>query len=105
MAQYLLADLGYELAADGVFGRDMNPVVNDFQARNGIPVDPDCTFDRATWDALVPPSAGTPPGCPSWRFSTLLARNPGASAPGGIASLDCSDPQVTTDVSAVRCTP
>src|SRR5690606_24334895 len=28
--------------------------VADFQARNGIPVDPDATFDRATWEALVP---------------------------------------------------
>ncbi|WP_433887863.1 peptidoglycan recognition protein family protein [Streptomyces sp. CA-111067] len=54
VAQYLLVNAGYDLVPDGVFGYDMNAVVADFQAKNGIPVDPDATFDRATWDALVP---------------------------------------------------
>ena len=54
VAQYLLDAKGYTLTPDGDFGTDMNPVVNDFQAKNGIPVDPDCTFDAATWEALVP---------------------------------------------------
>jgi hypothetical protein len=54
VAQYLLDAKGYSLTPDGDFGVDMNPVVNDFQAKNGIPVDPDCTFDAATWEALVP---------------------------------------------------
>jgi peptidoglycan hydrolase-like protein with peptidoglycan-binding domain len=37
-----------------VFTVAMNGVVADFQARNGLPVDPDATFTNATWEALVP---------------------------------------------------
>ncbi|MBX6354438.1 MAG: N-acetylmuramoyl-L-alanine amidase [Micromonosporaceae bacterium] len=55
VAQYLLNNVGYtDLVPNGIFGLDMNAAVADFQARNGIPVDPDATFDRATWEALVP---------------------------------------------------
>jgi hypothetical protein len=54
VAQYLLDAKGYALTPDGVFGLDMNAAVADFQAANGIPVDPDATFDAATWEALVP---------------------------------------------------
>lgn len=55
VAQYLLNNVGYtNLVPNGLFGLDMNAAVADFQARNGLPVDPDATFDRATWEALVP---------------------------------------------------
>lgn len=55
VAQYLLINVGYtDLDPDGISGGDMNDIVADFQARNGIPVDPDATFDTATWEALVP---------------------------------------------------
>ncbi|MFD4227554.1 N-acetylmuramoyl-L-alanine amidase [Streptomyces sp. NPDC058545] len=80
VAQYLLADVGYELAADGVFGQDMNPVVNDFQARNGIPVDPDCTFDRATWEALVPALGKHATGLPVVALQEMLVRKGYADA-------------------------
>ncbi|MET9585624.1 N-acetylmuramoyl-L-alanine amidase [Streptomyces sp. NPDC006539] len=80
VAQYLLADVGYELAADGVFGQDMNPVVNDFQARNGIPVDPDCTFDRATWEALVPTLGKHATGLPVVALQEMLVRKGYADA-------------------------
>ncbi|WP_406372539.1 N-acetylmuramoyl-L-alanine amidase [Streptomyces sp. NBC_01550] len=80
VAQYLLADVGYELAADGVFGQDMNPVVNDFQERNGIPVDPDCTFDRATWEALVPTLGKHATGLPVVALQEVLVRKGYADA-------------------------
>jgi hypothetical protein len=54
VAQYLLDAAGYDLAVDGVFGTDMNPIVEDFQTTHGIPVTADCTFDTATWEALAP---------------------------------------------------
>ncbi|WP_377273026.1 N-acetylmuramoyl-L-alanine amidase [Peterkaempfera sp. SMS 1(5)a] len=74
VAQYLLADLGYDLTPDGVFGTDMNPIVGDFQARNGIPVDPDCTFDRATWEALVPTLGKDAVGLPVQAVQEMLIR-------------------------------
>ncbi|MGY5031241.1 peptidoglycan recognition protein family protein [Streptomyces sp. 900116325] len=74
VAQYLLADLGYGLAADGVFGQDTISVVNDFQARNGIPVDPDCTFDLATWEALVPTLDKHATGLPVVALQEMLVR-------------------------------
>ncbi|MBY8881646.1 peptidoglycan recognition protein family protein [Actinacidiphila acidipaludis] len=55
VAQYLLVDAGYtDLAINGVFGTDMNPMVADFQTTHGIPVTADATFDTATWEALAP---------------------------------------------------
>ena len=43
------------LAPDGNFGFDMNAGRSPTSRRsNGIPVDPDATFDPATWEALAP---------------------------------------------------
>ncbi|MGY4902622.1 peptidoglycan recognition protein family protein [Streptomyces sp. 900116325] len=80
VAQYLLADLGYELAADGVFGEDTMSAVNDFQARNGLPVDPDCTFDLATWEALVPTLDKHATGLPVVALQEMLVRKGYADA-------------------------
>ncbi|GAA1367072.1 peptidoglycan recognition protein family protein [Streptomyces beijiangensis] len=74
VAQYLLADLGYGLTPNGTFGADMIAAVGDFQARNGIPVDPDATFDRATWDALVPVLGKGAVGLPVQALQYMLIR-------------------------------
>jgi hypothetical protein len=74
VAQYLLADLGYPLTPNGVFGTDMNGVVADFQASHGIPVDPDATFDAATWEALVPVLRKDSTGLPVEALQYMLSR-------------------------------
>ncbi|HEX6501306.1 MAG TPA: N-acetylmuramoyl-L-alanine amidase [Micromonosporaceae bacterium] len=74
VAQYLLADLGYPLTPNGDFGYDMNAAVADFQASHGIPVDPDATFDTATWEALVPELDNTATGLPVKAVQYMLSR-------------------------------
>jgi N-acetylmuramoyl-L-alanine amidase-like protein/putative peptidoglycan binding protein len=74
VAQYLLADLGYPLVPDGNFGFDMNAAVADFQASHGIPVDPDATFDAATWEALVPTLEKDASGPPVTAVQYMLGR-------------------------------
>jgi peptidoglycan hydrolase-like protein with peptidoglycan-binding domain len=74
VAQYLLNNLGYDLVPDGNFGFDMNPIVADFQAKNGIPVDPDATFDRATWEALAPALEKDATGLPVTALQFMLGR-------------------------------
>jgi hypothetical protein len=74
VAQYLLADLGYPLVPNGNFGFDMNAAVADFQAQHGIPVDPDATFDAATWEALVPTLTKDASGLPVTAVQYLLGR-------------------------------
>ncbi|MGA8115645.1 MAG: N-acetylmuramoyl-L-alanine amidase [Actinocatenispora sp.] len=54
VAQYLLNARGYALTVDGVFGDDTTAAVQDWQARNGIPVDVDATLTTATWETLAP---------------------------------------------------
>ncbi|WP_213451737.1 peptidoglycan recognition protein family protein [Rhizomonospora bruguierae] len=58
VGQYLLVARGYPLAVNGQFGADTVAAVQDWQARNGLPVDVDATFTAQTWETLV---AGTPP--------------------------------------------
>jgi hypothetical protein len=75
VAQYLLNNAGYtDLAIDGVFGTDMNPIVADFQTANGIPVTQDCTFDQATWEALAPPLGKDAEGLPVQALQFMLSR-------------------------------
>lgn len=74
VAQYLLADLGYPLVPNGDSGFDMNPIVADFQASHGIPVDPDATFDAATWEALAPKLSKDATGLPVNAVQFLLGR-------------------------------
>lgn len=74
VAQYLLADLGYPLTPDGDFGTDMNAAVADFQANHGIPVDPDATFDAATWEALAPALDKNATGLPVNALQYMLGR-------------------------------
>lgn len=54
LAQYLLNANGYALALDGVFGAATVAAVQDWQARNGIPVDVDATLTAPTWESLAP---------------------------------------------------
>ncbi|MCL2728420.1 MAG: N-acetylmuramoyl-L-alanine amidase [Actinomycetia bacterium] len=75
VAQYLLVNAGYtDLAIDGVFGFDMNPMVSDFQTAHGIPVTADCTFDTATWEALAPDVHQDATGLPVQAVQFMLAR-------------------------------
>ena len=52
-AQYLLNSRGYTLTTDGAFGPMTVAAVQDFQSKQGIPVDIDATLTPATWEALV----------------------------------------------------
>jgi len=54
LVQYLLNHHGYQLDVDGVFGPLTTAAVQDWQARNGIPVDVDATVTPPTWESLVP---------------------------------------------------
>ncbi len=54
IAQYLLKARGYALTPDGVFGSGTTAAIQDWQAKQGLPVDPDATMTTATWDSLVP---------------------------------------------------
>jgi hypothetical protein len=74
VAQYLLNNVGYNLVPDGNFGFDMNGVVADFQSRKGIPVDPDATFDLATWEALAPVLDKDATGLPVNALQFMLGR-------------------------------
>jgi len=74
VAQYLLDNVGYNLNPDGNFGYDMNAAVADFQASHGIPVDPDATFDTATWEALVPDLEKDATGGPVLALQYMLTR-------------------------------
>jgi hypothetical protein len=59
VGQHLLNARGYALNANGVFGTDTVAAVQDWQRRNGLPVDVDATFTARTWETLVP---GLAPG-------------------------------------------
>jgi len=54
IAQYLLNHRGYVVPVDGRFGSETVAAVQDWQARNGLPVDPDATMTAATWESLAP---------------------------------------------------
>lgn len=54
VAQYLLADRGYAVSPTGVFDAATVAAVQNWQARNGIPVDVDATLTAATWETLAP---------------------------------------------------
>lgn len=53
--QYLLNVQGYPLKPDGAFGPATVAAVQDWQARNQIPVDVDATLTPPTWRSLVEP--------------------------------------------------
>ncbi|SDY38456.1 Peptidoglycan-binding (PGRP) domain of peptidoglycan hydrolases-containing protein [Micromonospora pattaloongensis] len=54
VAQYLLNFRGYPMPIDGVFGSATVAAVQDWQARNGLPVDVDATLTGPTWESLAP---------------------------------------------------
>ena len=51
--QYLLAAQGYPVPVNGVFDAATIAAVQDWQARNGLPVDVDATFTTQTWETLL----------------------------------------------------
>ncbi len=72
VAQYLLNNEGYALTVNGTFGADMVAAVQDFQSRNGIPVDPDATLTNATWEALCPELTKNSTGLPVSALQYML---------------------------------
>ncbi|MFI6821035.1 N-acetylmuramoyl-L-alanine amidase [Micromonospora sp. NPDC050187] len=54
VAQYLLGHHGYPVAVSGTFDAATVAAVQDWQARNGIPVDVDATLTGPTWETLAP---------------------------------------------------
>ncbi|SCF14354.1 Peptidoglycan-binding (PGRP) domain of peptidoglycan hydrolases-containing protein [Micromonospora viridifaciens] len=54
VAQYLLTHRGYTVPINGVFDAKTVAAVQDWQARNGIPVDIDATLTAPTWETLAP---------------------------------------------------
>ena len=57
----------------------MNAVVADFQSTHGIPIDPDSTFDAATWEALAPVLDKDATGLPVDAVQYMLSRKGYAS--------------------------
>ncbi|WP_020579375.1 N-acetylmuramoyl-L-alanine amidase [Actinopolymorpha alba] len=74
VAQYLLNARGYQLTANGVFGADTVGAVQDWQARNGIPVDVDATLTGPTWESLVQPLGKGSTGLPVTAVQFILGR-------------------------------
>jgi len=72
VAQYLLNARGYQLNANGVFTADTTAAVQDWQARNGIPVDVDATLTPQTWETLVPRLDGDSTGLPVTAVQFIL---------------------------------
>ncbi|MFG3708065.1 N-acetylmuramoyl-L-alanine amidase [Micromonospora sp. NPDC047670] len=64
VAQYLLAHRGYAVPVNSVFDAATVAAVQDWQYRNGIPVDVDATLTAPTWETLAPEldsdATGTP---------------------------------------------
>ncbi|MDH6463833.1 hypothetical protein M2302_004030 [Micromonospora sp. A200] len=54
VAQYLLAYRGYAVTPNSAFDAATVAGVQDWQARNGIPVDIDATITGPTWETLAP---------------------------------------------------
>ncbi|MEU6202671.1 N-acetylmuramoyl-L-alanine amidase [Micromonospora musae] len=54
VVQYLLAHRGYAVPINSVFDAATVAAVQDWQYRNGIPVDVDATLTPQTWETLVP---------------------------------------------------
>ncbi len=54
VAQHLLTFRGYAVPVTGVFDAATVAAVQDWQARNGIPVDVDATLTAPTWETLAP---------------------------------------------------
>lgn len=72
VAQYLLAHRGYAVDPTGVFDADTVAAVQDWQARNGIPVDVDATLTAATWETLAPELGRHATGLPVEAVQYLL---------------------------------
>ncbi|MCX4472255.1 N-acetylmuramoyl-L-alanine amidase [Micromonospora sp. NBC_01655] len=54
VAQYLLTHRGYVVPVNSTFDAATVAAVQDWQARNGIPVDVDATLTGPTWETLAP---------------------------------------------------
>ncbi|GAB3807813.1 peptidoglycan recognition protein family protein [Micromonospora zhanjiangensis] len=76
VAQYLLNFRGYAVPVNGVFDAATVAAVQDWQARNGLPVDVDATLTGPTWETLAPELAKDATGLPVKAVQYIL-RNKG----------------------------
>ncbi|MDG4797600.1 N-acetylmuramoyl-L-alanine amidase [Micromonospora sp. WMMD1082] len=72
VVQYLLAHHGYPVEPTGVFDAATVAAVQDWQARNGLPVDVDATLTAGTWETLAPRLRGDAAGLPVTAVQYLL---------------------------------
>ncbi|WP_377438003.1 N-acetylmuramoyl-L-alanine amidase [Plantactinospora sp. GCM10030261] len=72
VAQYLLAHRGYAVPVTGVFDAATVAAVQDWQARNGLPVDVDATLTAATWETLAPELTKQASGLPVQAIQFIL---------------------------------
>ncbi|EWM63567.1 peptidoglycan binding protein [Micromonospora sp. M42] len=68
--QRLLTFRGYTVPVTGVFDAATVAAVQDWQARNGIPVDVDATLTAPTWETLAPELDQKSTGVPVARRSS-----------------------------------
>ncbi|WP_203654630.1 peptidoglycan recognition protein family protein, partial [Actinocatenispora rupis] len=73
LGQYLLNSHGYKLTAGGTFDTKTVNAVQNWQSKQGIPVDPDATFTTPTWETLVPALAPGATGTAVTGAQTILA--------------------------------
>lgn len=64
VVQYLLTHRGYAVPLDSTFDAATVAAVQDWQARNGIPVDVDATLTAPTWETLAPELDRSASGAP-----------------------------------------
>jgi peptidoglycan hydrolase-like protein with peptidoglycan-binding domain len=83
VGQRLLVGKGYALAPNGTFGTDTVAAVQDWQARNGIPVDVDATFTAPTWETLAPSLSAGATGSAVTGLQEILRHRGWAVTPTG----------------------
>ncbi|SCG53704.1 peptidoglycan recognition protein family protein [Micromonospora halophytica] len=72
VAQYLLAYRGYAVTPNSAFDAATIAAVQDWQARNGIPVDVDATLTGPTWETLAPELDSDATGLPVEAMQFML---------------------------------
>ncbi|KAB1937455.1 N-acetylmuramoyl-L-alanine amidase [Micromonospora sp. ALFpr18c] len=73
VVQHLLIHRGYAVTVSGTFDAATVAAVQDWQARNGIPVDVDATLTTPTWETLAPELDQHATGAPVTAVQEILA--------------------------------
>jgi hypothetical protein len=74
VAQYLLRAQGYPLTPNSTFDAATVAAVQDWQAKQGLPVSTDGTITEQTWQSLATPLNGQSQGDPVSGLQTILLR-------------------------------